>query len=97
MTKGLTSLADILGGGLKGLEQRSSAAEHLAVRVRTALAGPEKEHVVGANERDGTLVVLMDSAAWCPQVRYAQQELLAELNRGSETQFTKLRVRVGKG
>ncbi len=96
MTKGLTSLADILSGGLKGLEQRATAAEQLAERVRTALAGPEKDHVVAADERNGTLVVVMDSAAWCPQVRYAHRELLTALNRGRETQFTKLKVKVGR-
>jgi hypothetical protein len=96
MTKGLTPLADILSGGLKGLEERATAAEQLAARVRRALQGPEKEHVVGANERDGTLIVLMDSGVWCPQVRYAQQTLLEVLNRHSETQFTKVKVRVGR-
>jgi hypothetical protein len=96
MTKGLTSLADILKGGLKGLEERAHATERLADRVRAALQGPEKEHVTGASDRGGTLIVLMDSAAWCAQVRYAQQTLLDALNRGSETQFTKLKVRVGR-
>ncbi|MET0657672.1 MAG: DciA family protein [Steroidobacteraceae bacterium] len=96
MTKGLTSLADILGDGLKTLEQRSAAAEELGTRVRAALVGPERDHVIAANDREGTLVVVMDSAAWCPQVRYAQNELLAKLNLGSASQFTKLRVRVGR-
>jgi hypothetical protein len=96
MTKGLTSLADILGDGLKTLRERASAAEELAARVRAALKGPERTHVVAANGREDTLVVIMDSAAWCPQVRYAQQALLEEINRASETQFTKLKVRVGR-
>ncbi|HKQ82147.1 MAG TPA: DciA family protein [Steroidobacteraceae bacterium] len=96
MTKGLTSLADILGDGLKTLEERATAAEELGTRVRAVLTGPEREHVIAANEREGTLVVVMDSAAWCAQVRYAQDELLAKLNSRSATQFTKLRVRVGR-
>jgi hypothetical protein len=97
MTKGPTSLADILRGGLKDLEQRATAAAQLAERVRAALFGPEKDHVVAADARKGTLVVVMDSAAWCPHVRYAHRELLEALNRSSETQFTKLKVKVGKG
>jgi hypothetical protein len=97
MTKGLRSLADIIGGGLKDLERRASAAIHLSDRVRAALTGPEKDHVLSASYRGETLVVVMDSAVWCPQVRYAQEQLLNTLRAAGETQFTKVKVRVGSG
>ena len=60
----------------------------LTERVRAALPGPEKDHVVSASYRDDTLVVLADSAAWCPQIRYAQRSswssLRAAVRRSSQ-------------
>ena len=67
----------------------------LAALVRATLSGPEKEHVVSVSYRDEVLVVMADSAAWCPQIRYAQRELLAKLNAAGEKRFTKLKVKVG--
>ena len=83
-----------MGSKLEALAQRAQATLDLADIVRNALAGPEKTHVVSASYRDTTLVVLMDSAAWCAQIRLAQREFLAAVNRTSEMQFTKLKVRV---
>jgi hypothetical protein len=78
------------------LEQRAAAHAELTERVRAALDGPEKDHVVSASCRGDTLVVLADSAAWCPQIRYAQARLLELLNQASETGITKVKVRVGR-
>ena len=96
-------LAEGLGPAFANLErrvqQRLEETSSLAQQVRAALAGPEKDHVLSASCRDGTLIVVTDSAAWCPQIRYTQTQLLAQLNAlrtGSETQFTKLKVRVGR-
>ena len=86
-----------LGPLLKDLERRAQATVDLAVKVREALPGPEKDHVVAASFRGATLVVIADSAAWGSHIRYAQQELLQRLAAAGETQFTKLRVRVGRG
>jgi hypothetical protein len=83
-----------LGPKLEALAQRAQASLDLAGIVRNALAGPEKTHVVSASYREATLVVLTDSAAWCAQIRLAQRELLETVNRASERQFTKLKVRV---
>jgi len=52
--------------------------------------------VVAANARGETLVVIADSAAWGSHIRYAQQELLERLKSQGETQFTKIRVKVGR-
>jgi hypothetical protein len=83
-----------MGSKLEALAQRAQATLELADIVRNALADPEKTHVVSASYREATLVVLMDSAAWCAQIRLGQRELLATVNRTSEMQFTKLKVRV---
>lgn len=89
-----------LGAGLgplfDALERRSQAAIDLTARIRAALTGPEKDHVVSASYRGDTLVVLADSAAWCPYIRYAQHALLAQLCEAGETRVTKLKVRVGR-
>jgi hypothetical protein len=79
---------------LAALAKRARATVTLADRVRAALAGPEKSHVVSASYRDETLVVLTDSAAWAVHIRLAQDHLLASVSSEGETQFTKLKVRV---
>jgi hypothetical protein len=78
------------------LQRRSEAVIELTARVRDALPGPEKDHVLSASYREGTLWVEADSAAWSVHIRYAQQALLERLNASGETQFTKLRVKVGR-
>jgi hypothetical protein len=89
-------LSDGLGTLFTDLERRVQAHADLAVLVRNALPGPEKDHVVSAAYRDDTLVILADSAVWCPQIRYAQRALLEALARAGETRFTKVKVKVGK-
>jgi hypothetical protein len=85
-----------LGPLFAALEQRVQATIDLTARVRTALQGAEKEHIVSVTCRDDTLVVLADSAAWCPRIRYAQQQVLDALRATGETRFTKLKVKVGR-
>jgi hypothetical protein len=85
-----------LGPLFAHLERRVQATIDLTEQVRTALQGAEKDHVVSVSCRDDTLVVLADSAAWCPRIRYAQQQVLEALARSGETRFTKLKVRVGR-
>lgn len=85
-----------LGPLFADLERRVQANVDLTARVRAALAGPEKDHVVSASYRDDTLVILADSAAWCPHIRYAQAQILERLQGAGETQFTKVKVRVGR-
>jgi len=94
--QGLQPILAGLGSRIAALEQRAQKTIELAEKVRAALPEPEKLHVVSASYRTDTLVVLMDSAAWCPQVRYAEAELRERLVAAGETRFTKLRVRVGR-
>ena len=96
MTDRFKPLGETVGPLFAQLEQRVAAHLELTERIRSALAGPEKDHVVSASCRGDTLVVLADSAAWCPQIRYAQAQLLELLNSSGETQVTKVKVRVGR-
>lgn len=96
MSDRLKPLSDGLGPLFADLERRVQASVDLTARVREALSGPEKDHVVSASCRGETLVVLADSAAWCPHIRYAQQQLLEHLRAAGETHFTKLKVKVGR-
>ena len=100
MTDRFKPLGETLGPLFAHLEQRVAAHIELTDRIRAALTGPEKDHVVSASCRGDTLVVLADSAAWCPQIRYAQAQLLEVLNSSaspeSEKQVTKVKVRVGR-
>lgn len=97
MSEHFKPLSAGLGPLFSDLERRVQATIDLTARVRAALPGPEKEHVVSASYRGDTLVVLADSAVWCPHIRYAHQHLLEQLRAAGETQFTKLRVKVGRG
>jgi hypothetical protein len=100
MSERLKPLSETVGLLFAQLEQRVAAHLELTERVRAALSGPEKDHVVSASCRGDTLVVLVDSAAWCPQIRYTQGRLLELLTSSdfspSETQVTKVKVRVGR-
>jgi hypothetical protein len=96
MSDSFKPLSAGLGTLFTDLERRVQAHADLAALVRNTLPGPEKDHVVSAAYRDDTLVILADSAVWCPQIRYAQEALLAALAQAGETRFTKVKVRVGK-
>jgi hypothetical protein len=89
-------VAEDLGSMFTDLERRVQSTVDLTAQVRTALQGAEKDHVVSVTCREDTLVVLADSAAWCPRIRYAQQHVLDALRAGGETRFTKLKVKVGR-
>jgi hypothetical protein len=95
MSDRMKPFSDGLGPLFADLERRAQATVDLTSKVRAALDGEEKEHVISASYRGETLVVIADSAAWCPQIRYAQAALLERLRAVGETQFTKLKVKVG--
>jgi hypothetical protein len=86
-----------LGPLLKDLEQRAHATQDLTVRVRDTLPEPEKQHFLSASYRDDTLVISMDSAAWCSRVRYEGQKIVDALHAIGETRVAKIKVRVGRG
>jgi hypothetical protein len=85
-----------LGALFTDLERRVQTTIDLTAQVRTALQGAEKDHVISVSCRDETLVVVADSAAWCPRIRYAQHQVLEALRAAGETRFTKLKVKVGR-
>ncbi len=96
MTDRFKPLGETVGPLFAQLEQRVAAHVELTERIRAALPGPEKDHVVSASCRGDTLVVLADSAAWCSHIRYAQARLLEVLTGSSESKVTKVKVRVGR-
>jgi hypothetical protein len=96
MSERFKPIAAGLGPLFADLERRVQSTIDLAERVRATLCGPEKDHVVSASYRGDTLVILADSAAWCPHIRYAQQQIIEQLHAAGETQFTKVKVKVGR-
>jgi hypothetical protein len=96
MTDRFKPLSAGLGPLIARLEERARATQDITARVRAALSSPEKEHFLSASYRDDTLVISMDSAAWCARVRYDQKMLIDALHAAGETRVTKIKVRVGK-
>ncbi|HEY5810355.1 MAG TPA: DciA family protein [Povalibacter sp.] len=84
-----------LGPLFADLERRARETQDLTTKVRQALTGPEKDHVISASYREDTLVVVIDSAAWGSRLRFLQDDLLKRLQDSKATQVTKLHVRVG--
>jgi len=85
-----------LGATFATLERRTAVMAELTAKVREALLGEEKHHVISASYRGETLVIIADSAAWSTHIRYAQQQLLEKLTAPSGERFSKLRVKVGQ-
>jgi hypothetical protein len=90
-------LKSITASSLLGqLEQKAKRIQSLTDKVRSAIPGAEREHVLAAAFHDDTLVITTDSAAWSTRIRFAQDELRASLNAQGEKTFVHLKVRVGK-
>jgi hypothetical protein len=90
-------LKPLFGGlapGLDALTRKASAASTLTEKVRLELAEPLRPHLVSASRRDEDLVVIMDSAAWTPRVRYGAQRLKQRLEEAGEPVIGKVRVKV---
>jgi len=86
-----------LGGVFADLERRARQSIELTDKVRAALDGPEKNHVLSATYRDDTLLISVDSAAWASHVHYVQEQLTERLRAAGESQFARIKVRVGAG
>jgi len=90
-------LKPLLGGGLPALEalaRQARSAGSLTEKVRLELAEALRPHLVSAARRGDDLVVIMDSAAWTPRVRYAARSLKARLEAGGEAAIVRVRVKV---
>ena len=94
MTDSLKSLFGSLTPGLDALSRRAAAAESLTERVRKELGAVLGPHLVAASRRGEDLVVIMDSAAWTPRVRYGAQQLKTGLEQLGEPTIAKVRVKV---
>jgi hypothetical protein len=94
-------LKPLFGGlapGLAALEKKAAAAQTLTEKVRQELDEALRPHLVSAARRGADLVVIMDSAAWTPRVRYGAQGLKKRLEAGGETPIQKVQVKVrGRG
>ncbi len=98
MTDRLKPLFGGLAPGLAVLEKKAAAAQSLTEKVRLELAESLRPHLVSAARRGDDLVVIMDSAAWTPRVRYGAQSLKERLETGGEPPIGKVLVKVrGRG
>ena len=96
MSSAFQPLGFSLPGMVADLEKRAKAALSLTEQVRASLPPEQQSHLLSASYREGTLSVTMDSAAWCPQVRYGAEQLLESLKSNGGPAFAKLKVRVGR-
>ena len=94
MTDRLKPLFGGLAPGLAALEKKAAAAQSLTETVRLELAEALRPHLVSATRRGDDLVVIMDSAAWTPRVRYGAQSLKERLEAGGEPPIGKVLVKV---
>lgn len=97
MSERFKPLLGNLGPGFDALARKAAAAESLTDKVRLELAEALRPHLVSASRRGEDLVVIMDSAAWTPRVRYAARTLKARLEQAGEPPIGKLHVKVRAG
>ena len=98
MSDRLKPLFGSLAPGLAALEKKAAAAQSLTEKVRLQLAEALRPHLVSAVRRGDDLVVIMDSAAWTPRVRYGAQAIKQRLESGGEPPVGKVLVKVrGRG
>jgi hypothetical protein len=97
MTDPLKGLFQGLAPGLAALEKKAAAAQSLTETVRGELAEALRPHLVSASRRDEDLIVIMDSAAWTPRVRYGAKALKDRLEAAGEPKIGKVQVKVRGG
>jgi len=95
MSSALQPLGGLLPARIASLEARAREALSLTEQVRALLPDQEKNHLLSASCREDTLSVTMDSAAWCPRLRYSAEAFLAELKSRGGPECARLKVRVG--
>ena len=94
MTDVLKPLFGGLSPGLDALTRKARSAGSLTEKVRVELAETLRPHLISAARRGDDLVVIMDSAAWTPRVRYAARSLKSRLEAAGEPAIGKVRVKV---
>ena len=93
-SQSLKALADSFGSRLTALEARARATVELAREIRNALPARLAAHVLSASYRADMLVVMVDSGAWCAEIRYSEAVLREHFAARGLRPFTRLKVRV---
>jgi hypothetical protein len=92
------SVSELLGEGkatLERLKTGSEAANRTLVALQRALPPDLAGHVFGATlDEDGTLTIVVDSAAFATRIRYLLPEALPALAAALSTPIARARVRV---
>jgi len=92
----LHSVKHLLSGRLAHLTRvtdPASAPNHWEAWLSAHLPAPLPAKISGVHEREGTLVVFAESAAWCARLRFALGELEDTLRRAHPC-VTTIAVRV---
>lgn len=97
MTQATETVGDLIAGAsprLGELHARAKAFLALAARVRAILPPAEATHVTGIVQCDKSLVILVDSSAWCARLRYRANALRPRLAQVLGHEVQELRIRV---
>lgn len=92
-----TPVSDLLAkapGALARLREGAGQAERTLVALRCRLPAELTEEVWGASLKDGTLTVLVRSAAWGTRLRYLAPRLLDDLAADLAAPVDRLKVKV---
>ncbi|MBX3704505.1 MAG: DUF721 domain-containing protein [Steroidobacteraceae bacterium] len=81
-------------GALARLREGAGQAERTLVALRCRLPTELTEEVWGASLKDGTLTVLVRSAAWGTRLRYLAPRLLDDLAADLAAPVDRLKVKV---
>jgi hypothetical protein len=82
---------------LDSLARKAAEARSLTSRVQCELPEVLRPHVLSASRRGEDLIVIVDSAAWSAQVRYAGRRLKTQLVAEGEPAIDRIRVKVRGG
>jgi len=92
-----SSLAEVLsvrGPQLAALTAEAQRLEALRRRLLRFLPADAAAHCLGADLKDGSLTLFMDSGAWTTALRYRHQELLAAVQKTLNEPCRTLRFKV---
>lgn len=98
--KKLTPVSDLLAQGqgmLQRLREGAAEAERTLVALRRYLAPALAQQVSGAVARDGTLTVLVRSAAWGARLRYQAASFREALAQELGVTIERIVVKVRSG
>ena len=90
----LSGLLSAEGAHLANLTAEARKLEALRQCVLRSLAPDTAPHCLGADFKDGTLTLYLDSAAWTTTLRYQHQALLASVQAAIRQPCHTLRLKV---